>query len=71
MLSVLRSFLEMQAAEGDVAVVATDFFLCAFPDGLSVFADADHHGGFLAAMADGLQFPKFIRPGEEVLAPLK
>ena len=63
-----KAFMKVSAADGDVAIISTDLDLVAIAYWATLGIDAQHHGGFATAVADGFDFRQSICPSEQVLA---
>ena len=55
----------MAAAQADTGLIPADLHLFALVHRTAIGATADHHGGLLAALANGAHFPHLVRPGQQ------
>ena len=61
----------MTTAQGDVTIVAANFYLRTGTDHFTRFIYPYYHVGFLATVTDSFQFLQHIGPGEQPLASRK
>ena len=61
-------FLELRAADRNIAFITTNFDLRALFERVTMIVDSNHHRGLLAGVANCLDFIQLVGPGQQVHA---
>ena len=66
-----RNLIQAKLLAAQSNVMVTDRNLLAFPNAITIFIQSGVHGRFFSTVAYRFDFTKFVRPGQQILTPLK